>query len=139
MSGFAWGIRSVLLMICLFTASACKSSSSAGNQSKEPTASDDLLEVSGLLKDFSAEFGRGPARLEDMEKNQPLYPRGYEAIRSGRIVVSWTVAVAADGSGGTGIVAFEKKAETEGGAVLLHNGQVKNMTADEFRAAPRSQ
>lgn len=139
MSGFAWAIRSVLLVSCLFTASACKSSSTSGSRPNEPTASDDLLEVAGLLKDYSTEFGRGPARLEDTEKNQPLYPRGYEAIKSGRMVVTWNVAVAADGSGGTGIVAFEKKAETEGGAVLLQNGQVKNMTADEFRASPRSQ
>jgi hypothetical protein len=36
------------------------------------------------------------------------------------------------------VVAYEKKAETEDGWVLLQDGSVKRMTAAELQAAPKA-
>jgi hypothetical protein len=115
-------------------------SSSAPKDSAAPlTASDNLQEVAGLLRDYTVEHQRGPARLADLAKNQPLYPRGYEAVKTGAVVVVWGARMPLQGQGGgKGVIAYEKKAETEGGAVLLENGEVKNMTADEFKSAPKA-
>lgn len=125
-----------ILVVWLLTTVGCGRSSNPGQEGTAPTPADDLVEVAGLLKDHSGETGKGPARLEDMAGNQPLYPRGYEAIKSGQVVVVWGVAVGE--GGGNGIVAYEKQAESEGGSVLLANGEIKSMSADEFRTAPKA-
>jgi hypothetical protein len=122
--------------LLLMVAAGCSSNKPAAGDGVTPI--DDLAEVAGLLKDYTGEFNRGPARLENMAKNQPLYPRGYQAIKSGKVVVIWGVKVPPTGGSGTGVVAYEKKAETEGGSVLLENGEIKTMTAAEFQAAPKA-
>lgn len=96
-----------------------------------------MADVAGLLRDFTGEFQRGPTKLADTAKNEPLYSRGYHAVRSGTVVVVWGVPMPSTG-GGTGVIAYEKKVETEGGLVLLQNGETKQMTAAEFAAAPKA-
>ena len=46
---------------------------SSQSASLPPPVSDELWELGGLLKDYTIEFDRGPAKLTDMSKNQPLY------------------------------------------------------------------
>jgi hypothetical protein len=41
-------------------------------------------------------------------------------------------------SGGGEVIAYEKVAPTDGGYVLLTTGEVKEMTAAEFQAAPKA-
>jgi hypothetical protein len=126
----------VIVGVLVLASTGC-STSSSGSASAPPTAGDDLLEVSGLLRDYTAEFRKGPARVADLQKNEPLYTRGFQAVRTGAVVVVWGVPMPAEG-GGDGVIAYEKKAETDGGAVLLQNGTVKQMTADEFRSAAKA-
>jgi hypothetical protein len=124
-------------ILTLFVAVGCSSSGSQG-QSANSGMTDDLLEVAGMLRDFTAENQKGPAKLADVAKNQPLYPRGYQAVKAGTVVVVWGARMPLPGQGGgTGVIAYEKKAETDGGAVLLENGDIKNMTAAEFASAPK--
>jgi hypothetical protein len=125
-----------LVVFAAMISTGC-SSSPTESGSAPPTAADHLLEVAGLLRDHTVEFKKGPAKLSDMAKNEPLYTRGYQAIKSGTVVVVWSVPMPMEG-GGEGVIAYEKKAESEGGAVLLQNGKVKSMTADEFRSAPKA-
>jgi len=118
-------------------AAGCSLSTPQG-QVADPV-SEDLTDVAGLLRDYAVEYQRGPTKLTDLAKNQALYSRGYQAIKTGNIVVVWGVRMPLQGQGGgTGIIAYEKKVETEGGAVLLENGDIKKMTAAEFTAAPKA-
>ena len=64
-----------------------------------------------------------------------MAPTASTLVRSGDLVYLWGAGFA---PGGTKVVAFEKKAEAEGGLVLLQDGSVKHMTADELKAAPRA-
>jgi hypothetical protein len=57
------------------------------------------------------------------------------AIRTGDVVYIWGAGYA---DGAKQVVAYEKKAPTEGGYVLLQDGTVKKMTADEFKSAPQA-
>jgi len=124
-------------ILALLGALGCSSSTQNGPVS-EPVA-DDFSEVAGLIRDYSTEYQKGPSRIGDLAKNQPLYPRGYQAIKSGTVVVVWGIRMAQQGQGGgTSVIAYEKKAETAGGAVLLENGDVKHMTADEFKSAQKA-
>jgi hypothetical protein len=122
-------------VFALLVASGC--SSGTKEQTANPV-SEDLTDVAGLLRDYTSEYKKAPAKLADVAKNQPLYPRGFQAIKVGNVVVVWGVRMPPQGEGGSGVIAYEKKVETEGGLVLLENGEVKQMTADEFKTAPKA-
>ena len=114
------------------------SSSKNSNDSGAPTASDALQQVASMIRDYSSGSGRPPTKLADMAALKDLYNIGYAAVEKGEVVVVWGTNVAGEGGGGgTGVVAYEKSAPDSGGAVLLQDGTVKNMSADEFRAAKR--
>jgi len=100
-----------------------------------------LLEVGGLIRSYSGETGTGPKRVADLAKYEHGYPLGLAAVRSGEVTVIWGATVAGEGAADTApshVVAYESSTPTSGGWVLLQNGRAKEMTADEFRAAPRA-
>jgi hypothetical protein len=97
--------------------------------------------VADLLRASARPDGRGPARLTDLDQFQSTYSRGYQAIKSGEVVVVWGGGVRGEGEAvkGSGeVVAYEKATPTEGGYVLLTSGEVKRMSAAEFNAAPKA-
>ena len=100
----------------------------------------ELLEVSDLLHSAAGAAGRPPARLDDLNRYQSMYPRGYAAVKSGDIVVLWGAALKGEGEVGKdeAVVAYEKGVPTDGGFVLLSAGTVKKITAAEFSAAPKA-
>ena len=132
-------MRTAVWLFVALAGSLAAGCSTPGSEPRatEPGPADDLLEVAGLLRDYTAEFRKGPARLADVAKHEPLYTRGYQAVKSGAIVVVWGVPMVGEGAG-TAVIAYEKKPETEGRNVLLQDGTIKRMTAEEFKAAPRA-
>jgi len=91
-----------------------------------------------MIRDYSSEKGRPPAKMADLAQFKNHYNIGHSALEKGEVIVVWGTPVAGEGGGGgTGVVAYEKSAPDSGGAVLLQDGKVKQMTADEFRAAKR--
>ena len=117
--------------------SACSSKKNDPNAGA-PTPTDALQQVANMIRDYSSTKGKPPAKLADLAQFKNHYNIGYSAVESGEVVVVWGASVAGEGGGeGTGVVAYEKAAESSGGAVLLQSGTVKQMTADEFRAAPK--
>lgn len=96
----------------------------------------DLTELGDLLKTLAAEGKRPPAKPADLAELEPFMPTAAASLRSGEIVYLWGSGHAA---GGTAVVAHEKKAPTDGGLVLLQDGSIKTLTADEFKAAPKAQ
>jgi hypothetical protein len=99
-----------------------------------------LLEVGGLIRSYSGETGRGPQKATDFAKYENAYPLGYAAVKAGDMVVVWGAKVAGEGearSAPANVVAYEKQAPSEGGLVLLQNGEVKKMSAAELASAPK--
>jgi len=94
-----------------------------------------LEELGAMLKQLSDEGRKPPARPAELEAVEPMIPVAGPAIRAGDIVYLWGAGYA---SGGMQVVAYEKKAPTEGGYVLLQDGTVKSMTADEFKSSPQA-
>ena len=102
----------------------------------EPTATDQLQQVAGMLRDYAGANNRGPSKVADLAPYQNDYPFGYQAVQSGKIVVVWGGTMGGEGGGGRAVViAYEKNTPSEGGHVLLENGTVKKMSVDEFNAA----
>jgi hypothetical protein len=101
----------------------------------DPTGKGKLEEVGEMLKTLRATREKPPARLADLGRVEPFLPVSAEALRKGEIVYLWGVGLS---SGSDKVLAYEKKAETEGGWVLLQDGTVKEMSADELKAAPKA-
>jgi hypothetical protein len=99
-----------------------------------------LQEVNDLLHSSAGALGRPPAKLDDLGKHKSIYPRGYEAVQSGAVVVLWGAALKGEGEAGKdeAVLAYEKATPIDGGYVLLSAGTVKKMTADEFNIAPKA-
>jgi hypothetical protein len=94
-----------------------------------------LEDLGQLLKSLADEGRNPPTKLAELESVEPMIPVAAPAIRSGDVVYLWGSAYS---SGGTLVVAYEKKVAAEGGYVLLQSGTVKEMTAAEFQSAPKA-
>jgi hypothetical protein len=129
------------LATCLVLAAGLAgcAASDKGGDAGGPTASDALQQVANMIRDYTSANGRPPAKFADLAQFQNLYNVGYKAVESGEVVVVWGAPVAGEGGGGgKGVVAYEKSAGDSGGSVLLQDGTVKKMTAEEFKAAPKA-
>ena len=74
-----------------------------------------------------------PRQLSDLKASQAINGMGLQAVKDGRYVVVWGTDVS--GKDPSKVVAYEKDAPKQGGAVLMADGTVKNMSADELQAA----
>jgi hypothetical protein len=101
---------------------------------------DELREVAQIVSAHTSKGRKAAPTAAQLAEYEQLFPIGVKALRSGEVDAIWNAKPAAEedvakGTAGKAVVAFEKKAATEGGQVLLQNGDVKTMTADEFKAA----
>jgi hypothetical protein len=127
-------IVTVGVVILVGLAAGCGSSSNtAGNVEQGNRTA--LEELGQTLKSLAAEGRKPPAGLPQLEPLEPLMAVAGPAIRSGAVIYVWGAGYDA---AGTQIIAYEKKAPTDGGLVLLQDGTVKEMKAAEFQAAPKA-
>ncbi|MEO2092212.1 MAG: hypothetical protein ABGY75_22375, partial [Gemmataceae bacterium] len=110
----------------------CGGSGELQTADQEKAALEDFAQ---FLKNLPAEGKKPPTRMGEFEPLEPMAPMASESLRNGKMVYLWGAGLA-DGS--TAVVAYEKKAETDGGWALLQDGSVKQMTAAEFKAAPKA-
>ncbi len=127
-------LRALLALASAWLLVGC---SSGPQESSDLPQVEMMVDVAGLLREYTADNNKGPTKVADLAKYETLYSRGYQQVKGGSIVVVWGVPMPMTG-GGTGVIAYEKKAEAEGGAVLFENGSSKMMTAAEFAAAPKA-
>ena len=79
-----------------------------------------------------------PRKPEDFSDFIDSMPTAFQRVKEGEYVVVWGVGRSAVPGTSGQVLAYEKKVPTEGGAVLLRDGTVKQMTAAEFNAAPKA-
>jgi hypothetical protein len=101
----------------------------------DPTAKGKLEEFKAMLETVAVDRQKPPSRMAEFGAVEPMLPVAGEAFRKGELVYVWGTTLS---PGGTGVVAYEKNAPTEGGWVLIQDGTVKQMTAEEFKAAPKA-
>jgi len=114
-------------------AAGCDSSKPAVSAEAERKAA--LEDLGQMLKSLAEEGRKPPAKPADLESVEPMIPLAGPAIRNGEVVYLWGAGYV---SGGNQVVAHEKRVTSEGGFVLLQDGTVKQMTADEFKSAPKA-
>src|SRR5262249_25450820 len=114
--------------------------SSSNNPNEQPGSADALRELATILPLYSGQHKHGPTKASDLASYEAGAPLGYRAVVAGDVVGVWGATMPGEGEGGgtDAVVAYEKKTPTEGGAVLLQNGQIRQMTVDQFQAAPKA-
>lgn len=134
------GLGPRLLMVALFgLASGCGGSSGSGLP-KERVA---LEEIADLYRSYSADHGKPPQKLSDLQVLRPVGPTGVTALESGAVVLSYGVPMTDTNEGAAvtpseDVLAYEKKVPDEGGQVLLLDRRIRTMTVDEFKAAKKA-
>jgi hypothetical protein len=103
-----------------------------------PPADAALKEIVPVYKYLEYSKAPPPKRLEDLNQYIDSLPSAYYRLQSGDFELVYGVGMAVTPPAAHQVLAYEKKALTEGGAVLLRDGTVKNMTAEEFNAAPKA-
>lgn len=94
-----------------------------------------LEELAEVIRSMDQMKQLKPTKLGDLKRYEPIAEIGIAALRDGSVVYLWGGGFK---SGGDGVVAYETKAETDGGLVLIQDGTVKSMTAAEFASAPKA-
>jgi hypothetical protein len=125
----------VLGILVLSFLAGCGGSSSTNPENQGPTAKQALEDVAAMLKAAEEERKRPPAKAADLQPYEGPFLSATLGIQQNRITYVWGAGLK---PGGTAVVAYEPKAETEGGWVLLQDGTVKEVSAAEFKAAGKA-
>ena len=96
-----------------------------------PSAGDGLKQLAEVYR--YRDYMKMPVArsLADLTEHWDAMADAYPRIESGEYVVHWGVGIT---TGASRVVAYEKQAPASGGAVLLGDGTVKQVTAAEFQA-----
>jgi hypothetical protein len=92
-----------------------------------------LNDLYDLYLTYLKQNQKAPKQLSDFTKPQyeTISPGAIEGLKSGKYVFMWGVN---DKSSGT-VLAYTKDAPAQGGPVLMADGTVKTMSAEELTAA----
>jgi hypothetical protein len=128
-------VRDVLLLAGLALLAGCSSQPRGAGAPQYGL----LQEVNELLHAAQGGAGRPPAKLSDLNRYKAQFPRAYEAVKSGDVVVRWGTPLKGEGDVGEDetVLAYEKDAPSDGGFVLMSAGSVKEMSADDLKTALR--
>ncbi len=133
--------KSLLSAICLAVlAAGC--SGPNGPRTVDQVGHDNLIEVGELCRHYQFTKQKPPQRLSDLNTLKTMGANGFEALRAGNIVLCYnaTLPDTNEDPGQTEsneVLAYQKQVPENGGYVLMLNRTIKQMTADEFKAAPR--
>jgi hypothetical protein len=103
-----------------------------------PSAEEGLKELVNVYRYIEYSKLPPPRKPEDFGDYWDSMPTAFDRIKQGEFIVAWGIGRSAAPGAGNQILVYEKKAPSEGGAVLLRDGTVKVLTADEFNAAPKA-
>jgi hypothetical protein len=92
----------------------------------------DLTRLHEIISGYVKNNQRPPKQVSDLRKYDPIHPGVLPAVEKGTYTVVWGVSTE---KSSTAVLAYEKDAPQQGGVVLLANGTVKKMSADELQTA----
>jgi len=79
-----------------------------------------------------------PMSVKDFAPSKKGLPTSLKALSKGTIVAVWGAGMSTDSGSDKCVLAYEKQTPQQGGVVLMQDGTVKKMTAEEFAAAPKA-
>ncbi len=101
----------------------------------EATKRSQLAEIHDLVFSYAKKHNQqGPKKLADLTPYEKINPSGVRALKDKSITLVYGVAPDEDSNA---VLAYETAAEKDGGLVLLANGTVKKMSADQVKSASK--
>jgi hypothetical protein len=128
--------REALLIVgicCLLSGCSSKNAVSPDQSGQERV----LDEIYSMYRGYSLAHKKGPATVKDLQQSQAAYYDGFRALQTGQHVVIWGVTLKKHAAGDA-ILAYQKDVPQQGGAVLMTDGDVKHLTAEEFNSTPKA-
>jgi hypothetical protein len=119
----------LLLALAAFVPGCAKRQAAVDPETAQRDA--ELTEIYEMIRMHIKNHQRPPAQLADLQQYKVALPRGHKALEDGRYTVVWGV----DDKGSNTVLAYEKDAPAQGGAVLMADGSVKKLSAEELRTA----
>ena len=129
-------ILMVLTPLLLLNVSCGKKSTNLDNATPEEIAQqNELDDIYRLYSFYVKRTEKAPQQLSDIvaKDDEIAFPVGVRALNEERVIVVWGVDVSKKESGT--VVAYEKGAPKQGGAVLMADGKIKKMSADDLKSA----
>jgi hypothetical protein len=131
--------RMTALVVALaISLSGCSGGATVQEKPTGPTAADGLANLRDLFRQAAAGKVAVPKSAADFAAVEPLYPVAGPFVLSGAISCAWGAALASGGDAATQVLAWEKAAATDGGWVMFQDGTIRQVTADEFKAAAKA-
>lgn len=118
-------------------------SSATAPPSQSVIESINLREVGEAYRTFVLAKKSPPKKVADIREYEAGYPMAIAGLKSGELKVFWggellePEAIVPEVKSDT-ILAYESKTPSEGGYVLLTNREIKKMTPEEFKSAPKA-
>ena|SRR5687767_10177969 len=103
-----------------------------------PSAEEGLKELAKVYQYIEYSKLPLPQKPEDFRDYWDSMQGAFDRVQQGEFVVAYGVGRSTAAGPGSQILVYEKKAPTTGGAVLLRDGTVKQLTSAEFAAAPKA-
>ena len=99
-----------------------------------------LSDVAELYRGYTSLKKKPPTKISDFASMEMMSPIGYEAVRSGTIIVRMGAVLPDTGEEpgkgpGDEVLAYQKQVPESGGQVLMLNRTIRKMTAEEFKTA----
>jgi hypothetical protein len=97
-----------------------------------------LIDFAAMLKAMAKDNKKPPLKEADLDRYLPGFGGAEEGLNHKKIVYQWGNLISTDANAASTVLAYEKDAEANGGWVLMQDGNVKKMSAEEFKAAPKA-
>ena len=119
----------ILLIVGAVWTTGCSNKTAVravGDQEK-----DELTDIYECYTEYVKNHQRSPQQLSDFKKYDAIHPLGTRVLREGKYIAVWGVA----GKDAGVVIAYAKDAPTQGGLVVMADGSIKTLSADQIQAA----
>ncbi len=101
--------------------------------------SNQLKQIGLAYHNYIDAFGQAPTKVDDLKNYMEGGNDAYKAMANGDYVVLWGVSIPEMTAGASNtVLGYEKDVPTKGGLVLMGDAFVREMSADEFKNAPKA-
>lgn len=100
-----------------------------------PSSEQAMKDLKAMLEQMEKEKQPMPRGVQDLTAFGPAFPAAEVFLQNGAITYAWGTKISTAGAAAETVIAFESNADKEGGFVLMQDGNIKKMTAEEFNAA----
>ena len=109
----------------------------SGGVSRAPIsgAQQSMEEIASILMSYQKGKKPPPKSLKDLLTLQAAFPTAIQSLKSKDVLLYWGAGYADGPDAASTVLAYQKDVPEKGGEVLMQDGTVKKMTADEFKAA----